>query len=769
MGQDLAFWRHPSAILQSGTARLLWQCALLLVVMVQSGCMVSREQAFRRVATIANFAGGENVQVRQLNRDSTFATLGRYFAERPVPSERTMQLLRRYSLHDRYKEEAEPVIRWLQELVKERATMEEIHALAEISELQASWLAERGKSEEATDYYAISIIHAYQFLFDKKLDIGRNAYDPQFRSICDIYNRALEGILRGVCSNGTFVPGRSVSFGKGNNTIEFQVEIEGRWSNQEFERFELVSDYQTDGLANQYHRYGLGVPLIAVRKEQAVHAPMEKYYPPDLTMPMTAFCHFTSFDQSKNVAVGEAKAILKLYDPLERSTVTADSQVVPLESDITTPLVYNLRDPILSSGILETATLLNAELAPDVFGMFMLEPYDPDKIPVVMVHGIWDSPLTWIQMFNDLRANREIHNNYQFWFYAYPTGQPFWLSARQMREDLGAVRIELDPRGDSQSLDEMILVGHSMGGLVSTLQVTDSANHFWDMVSDVSIDEFKGEHEALKLLRETFFFAPNKSIRRVITIATPFQGSVFANNATRWVGKKFFTLPQADADNLKVVARQNRDRLKSEFYLTTATSLDSLTPDAEVFKAMADAELSNATRFHNIVGSVPRPSLLSAVGRQPPAVGDGVVSLASARNSKALSERVVPEDHSKVHQHPACIYEVRRILLENLVELDRIRERNFPALPQRVVEKDSRDPNRRLLQKLRSDDAQDASAADSLNSDSPIIVDPASVESEPIQTIVPVGTPAKIGAKLQVLEAVEAVGDARSSQRRTVK
>jgi hypothetical protein len=272
------------------------------------------------------------------------------------------------------------------------------------------------------------------------------------------------------------------------------------------------------------------------------------------------------------------------------------------------------------------------------------------------------------------------------------------------------------------------------------------------MVSDVSIDEFKGEHEALKLLRETFFFAPNKSIRRVITIATPFQGSVFANNATRWVGKKFFTLPQADADNLKVVARQNRDRLKSEFYLTTATSLDSLTPDAEVFKAMADAELSNATRFHNIVGSVPRPSLLSAVGRQPPAVGDGVVSLASARNSKALSERVVPEDHSKVHQHPACI-----------------RERNFPALPQRVVEKDSRDPNRRLLQKLRSDDAQDASAADSLNSDSPIIVDPASVESEPIQTIVPAGTPAKIGAKLQVLEAVEAVGDARSSQRRTVK
>ncbi len=728
---------------------------------------MSREQAFRRVATIANFAGGENVQVRQLNRDSALSSFGRYFVDRPAPSERSMQLLRRYSLQDRYKEDPGQVIRWLQELVKERATMEEIHGLAEISELQARWLTERGKPDEATDFYAISIIHAYQFLFDSKLDITRNAYDPQFRSICDIYNRALEGMLRGICSDGTLVPGQSVRLGKGNNTIEFQVEIEGRWSNQEFERFELVSDYQTDGLANQYHRYGLGVPLIAVRKEQAVNAPMEKYYPPDLTMPMTAFCHFTSFGQTQSSAAGNSKAILSLYDPLERSTVTTDSHVVPLESNITTPLVYNLRDPILSSGIFETAALLNAEFAPDLFGMFMLEPYDPEKIPVVMVHGIWDSPLTWIQMFNDLRANREIHNNYQFWFYAYPTGQPFWLSARQMRQDLKEVRTELDPRGDSQSLDQMILVGHSMGGLVSTLQVTDSANHFWDMVSDVPIDEFTGEHEAIKLLREIFFFAPNKSIRRVVTIATPFQGSVFANRATRWVGKKFFTLPEANSQNLEIVARQNKDRLKSSFYLTTATSLDSLAPEADVFKAMADAELSNATTFHNIVGSVPRPSLLGAVGRQPPAVGDGVVSLTSARNSKASSERVVPEDHSKVHQHPACIHEVRRILLENLVELDRIRGRNFPALPQPVVEVEPREPNRRLLKTRRTNNQEDLPSESTVVSDSPLIVDPASVEFESTQPVESTST--MVQENSEGGKAVETVGDVRSTKRRARK
>ena len=199
---------------------------------------------------------------------------------------------------------------------------------------------------------------------------------------------------------------------------------------------------------------------------------------------MTAFCDFESAGEGSRQI---ERAILTLYDPLERTTVKASSQVVPLESDITTPLAYHLRDPILSSGALATATLLNAELAPDFFGMYMMEPYDPNKIPVVMVHGFWSSPTTWARMFNDLRANPDIHSNYQFWFYSYPTGQPFWLSARQMRNDLDQIRRELDPRGDSPALDQMILVGHSMGGLVSTLQTMDSGSHFWEMVSDRSI------------------------------------------------------------------------------------------------------------------------------------------------------------------------------------------------------------------------------------------------------------------------------------------
>ena len=655
---------------------IAWVWVILLCAL-QSGCLVSREQAFRTVAKIAGQRDQPTVKLKSNRERNSWQSVRDYFAERPAPSQRTQLMLRKYSLLDRYQEQPEEVIRWMQELVRGRPTMEEVHALAEIAEIQANWLSRRGKKKDAADMYAIAIVHAYQFLFDTKLDVSRNAYDPQFRSICDIYNRSLEGMLRQVCIAGTLLPGQSVSVGGEENGFELAVKIAGRWSDQEFERFELVNDYETEGFDNQYHRYGLGVPLIAVRKQQAVNAPAEKYYPPELTMPMTAFCSFESLsnDADRNIE----KAILTLYDPLERTTIKANSQIVPLESDITTPLAYHLRDPVVSSGVLATATLLNAELKPDFFGMYMIEPYDPDKIPVVMVHGFWSSPTTWAHMFNDLRANPEIHNNYQFWFYSYPTGQPFWLSARQMRNDLDQIRRELDPNGKSDSLDQMILVAHSMGGLVSTLQTMDSGNQFWSMVSDLPFEEFTGDEEGLELLRETFFFNPNNAIRRVISIATPFQGSSFANDATRWVSKKLFTLPQFESAEFSKIAKENNDKLKDGFFANTVTSLDSLTPDAIVFDAMTKAKVSEEVTFHNIIGRVTKRKIFSS--EEIESRDDGVVSEKSADHPRAISQIAVPAEHAKVHQHPACIYEVRRILLQNLVELERIRERNIPELP----------------------------------------------------------------------------------------
>ena len=659
-------------------------CAVLLA---NCGCRISQENLIRKIAVISNLGNDSVVEVTPTASKNPLNPIKAYLAGPKPPSERTVRLLRTYSLEKRFESDPDQVIEWLQELVEDSPSLEEVHALAEICKLQADWQSVSGNDEAAAGLYASAMIHAHQFLFDSDLNLKRNAYDPQFRSICDVYNKSLESILRSMCSHAILEPDTDIVLGDESIGCQISIQFEGRWKLHNFERFELVSDYKTSGIENQYRTYGLGVPLIGVCKTQQSGSREGKYYPPSLTLPLTAFFELvdthdpdaaTPHDQFTSHA--HPKAVIKLYDPLETTFVEHHDVTVPLESDLTTPLAYHLNDPLLNSGLLATATLINGELADGIHGMYMLSPFDPNKIPVVMVHGIWSSPVTWAHMFNDLRAIQEIHENYQFWFYAYPTGQPFWISAQQMREDLQQIRRELDPGTDSKALDEMILIGHSMGGLVSQLQVIDSGNRFWqELVSDSPFGDLEGDSASIQQLRDTFFFRANPGVDHVITIGTPNRGSASANATTRWVGQKLFTLPSIFGDGFSKLVRENPDILGDGTLLTTTTSVDSLSPDCPIFEVMETAGRPSSIRFHNVIGQIPKRGFIRRSSE--PGDGDGVVSVESAKSRFAESEIILNAEHSKIHQHPGCILEVRKILTENLVQKNRIRSRRFPDVP----------------------------------------------------------------------------------------
>jgi pimeloyl-ACP methyl ester carboxylesterase len=299
----------------------------------------------------------------------------------------------------------------------------------------------------------------------------------------------------------------------------------------------------------------------------------------------------------------------------------------------------------------------------------MLEPYDPEKIPVVMVHGLWSSPVTWMEMFNDLRSKQELRDHYQFWFYLYPTGQPFWLSAKNMRDDLVEVTRHLDPQRRSEALHQMVLVGHSMGGLVSRLQTLYSEEDFWHLVSDQSFRELQAEDETREELGSVLFFEPNPSVRRVITLGTPHRGSNFANSWTRWISHRLFRLPEMLTMSKKQVVRDNPDLFRDTELLSINTSIDSLSPESPFLPAMLKAQRAPWVTYHNVVGRSEDKSLLGRLGMKVAGEGDGVVSLASAQMEDVESELVVEADHVHVHQHPRSVLEVRRILLEHLDEI----------------------------------------------------------------------------------------------------
>jgi pimeloyl-ACP methyl ester carboxylesterase len=228
------------------------------------------------------------------------------------------------------------------------------------------------------------------------------------------------------------------------------------------------------------------------------------------------------------------------------------------------------------------------------------------------------------------------------------------------------------PRRD-KAMDQMVLVGHSMGGLVSRLQTIDSGDEFWRIVSDSpaetadqALAQIKGPDEDRHKLVSALFFRPNTSVRRVVTIGTPHRGSEFANDYTRWLARKIIRLPKMAISTGNRLTMENPDLFKDTQLLTVANASDSLAPESPIFPVMMRAKRAPGVKYHNIVGVLENPSFIAArTGR-----GDGIVEFDSATMEDVESELVVDAHHTSIHMISKTVFEVRRILLEHLHEVD---------------------------------------------------------------------------------------------------
>jgi len=592
--------------------------------------------------------------------------------EAPQPSRRTLQVLRVYDLAG--VDDPRRALPRLQEIVHREPSPENVYAFAELAYL-GGLRAEQHDDAAALDLYSSALYSAYQYLFHSKLRGMRSPYDPQFRGACELYNGALERAMRIQCRDGGLVIGSTRTIQTAGGEFDLTIALrDTRWRPRDIARFEFVSDYEIRGLKNHYRIHGLGVPLIAVRQGYEGEPEAARFYPDEMSFPVTAFFRPVPprIDPHTGEKTGNAQGMLELYDPLARTHIDVEGHRVALESDLTTPLAYFLSNPSLQAlgtvGLLRPEELL--KMRPDrpdpIMGLYMLQPYEPGKIPVVMVHGLWSSPMTWMEMFNDLRSSQEVRDHYQVWFYLYPTGQPFWVSAAQLRRDLQQARQTLDPKQREPALDQTVLVGHSMGGLVSRLQTLHSRDRFWELVAEKPLGSLDAEAEVREKLAESFYFLPSPSVRRVITLGTPHHGSEFSNDTTQWLTERLIALPEMLLERQRRLYRDNPGAFPDDTLLAVDNSIESLAPDCPIFDAMAEGDRPPWVKYHNVIGRQPADTWFHTLLAGD---GDGVVSLDSARMDDVESELIVEADHMTVHAHPAAVLEVRRVLLEHLAEL----------------------------------------------------------------------------------------------------
>jgi pimeloyl-ACP methyl ester carboxylesterase len=383
---------------------------------------------------------------------------------------------------------------------------------------------------------------------------------------------------------------------------------------------------------------GIGAPVVAIERGTDKHARK------DLLMPKI-HCGVTAL-----IRFDGRRAVISFEDPLATERVGFAGHSHPLAADFTAPIAVLLarQDPRK----LEIQGLLHPDNDAEAARLTLTRPYDPDKKVVLIIHGLKDTPATWAPMVNHLQADEKLRRNYQIWFYGYPSGYPYPHSAAILRRELDAIQ------GRYPLRNKMVVIGHSMGGCISRLLITDTGDELWKKIFGTPPSQTPLPADSKDTLREELVFRYRPEVGRVIFIAAPLRGSGLARTWVGRFGSALVKLPYSVLDTgnaaVRVIAFQDNERRLDR----APNSLDLLTPDNRFVLAIQSIPVTPGILHHVICGDRGKGGRKD---KTSPVMSDGVVPYWSSHMETAESELIVPSGHS-AHQHPHAIQEVARIL-----------------------------------------------------------------------------------------------------------
>jgi pimeloyl-ACP methyl ester carboxylesterase len=567
------------------------------------------------------------------------------------PSAYSTQVLERTALGQRYKKEPEAVLAELNSGLGRPDERDRLFALAELSFAHA-------ESSHNQSYYLASAAYAYAFLFPADSAAAPGPYDRRLRLAVDLYNR---GIALGLATkDGKQVDLRERQMNLPFGSLNLVADPAGfNYAGNHLTKFVSLAEFKVRGLRNTYRKAGIGAVLSA-GVEPGSDALSSRSMASPAKVPITAFVRFD--DPRRAMGDGRLHGTVELYDEDRTTSVQVGSYTIPLAAAPSAALAYRLEgssfwDFEIAGFRRGDFSSLGFDNSEDISGLFMLHPYHPNMIPVVLVHGTASSPARWAEMANELLGDPAISSRYQIWGFIYNSGNPIALSAMRLRESLKAIRKDIDPDGKDSALDQMVVIGHSQGGLLTKMTVVDSGTRFWDNISKVPFDKADLNPETRNLLARALFIEPLPFVKRVIFIATPHRGSFLASNPIAKFANKFINLPGGLAKAAAEIGSLGQSSmLGSGSPLTIPTALDNMDASSPFLKTLASLPIAAGVQVNSII---------ALKGTGPIKDGnDGVVEYKSAHIEGVESELIVHSGHS-TQATPQTIEEVRRILYEH--------------------------------------------------------------------------------------------------------
>ncbi len=291
--------------------------------------------------------------------------------------------------------------------------------------------------------------------------------DATWCAACGVHNRATARCLR--LARTADPPGRS---GWPDRLAAMGIVTAAdvaEWTSMGFTSIEPASDRIVTGLEPKGRRGGLGVPLIVRRDLDDAESVVWKPFGPE----RATFAATAVIRPRGSSASGRGQpAELMLLDPVRAETIDLGGRTFPMAADLTTPMAIRLsQGPIRNY---EYLGVVDPEFYAERAGVYAVDPYQPGKVPVVLIHGLWSSPKVWVPMLDALRSDPALRASYQFWVVLYPSGYSLPTAALSVRRSLRDIRRRFDPHGVDPALDRMVILGKSTGGQTGRLLVQSS-------------------------------------------------------------------------------------------------------------------------------------------------------------------------------------------------------------------------------------------------------------------------------------------------------
>ena len=537
-------------------------------------------------------------------------------------------------------------------------TEQRMAALAEVWTQEALRLQGRRNarpdfSVELFDAYLQSARYAYAYLFFTDRRPGDRAFEDRQTQVRDYYNYSVQQatmLLFSKYRDTSYAFQQTIKLGPWHIRGDLsQVRNDTTPQPQELIP---ASQLTFRGLRSIYRRDGFGAEMVVVNEaDKATSANFQSTYSEPPFQAVTGIITFPGETLSQVLQTREASIIG--YDPYQQNTVQLKDMKVPLAANFTSAYGLWLARSGFSTQALRT--VLGRDGGIESPHVFLLQPYDPDRRVIIMLHGLASSPEAWINVANEVLGDEDLRSRYQIWQVYYPTNLPLPYNNAEIRAALKETFQHFDPERKAVASNNIVVIGHSMGGVLGRLLVSSSDN----LLEDAARDRYQLDDSSVAKMNEEFgsvlHFSPLPGVTTAIFIAAPHKGTPFAGNQiSRWVAA-LITLPVTVVNQLNKLSQVAVGHTPAQNEMAILPNgVESLRDSDPFIKITSKMAISTQVRYHSIIANdTPKKDLLYS--------DDGLVPYQSAHLPGATSELVIPFSHS-VQETPEAILEIRRIL-----------------------------------------------------------------------------------------------------------